>query len=134
RAVAICEICFAADRRTAETVAVVAYSSHDARNQTAILRLFEKPESEAVENGERTSAHCEDIAQYSADPRRRALIRLDKTRMVVRFDLEGNAPIAAYIDYTRILAGSLKNTITACRKAFQMHARRFVGAVLRPHH
>src|SRR5579864_2897294 len=54
--------------------------------------------------------------------------------MIVRFDLEGAGPSVANVDDARVLARPLHHASAARREALQMHARRFVGAVLAPHH
>src|SRR5262245_8789612 len=53
--------------------------------------------------------------------------------MVVRLDLERRREAAAYIDNAGVLAWALKNELALCRKPLEMHARRFVRAVLGPH-
>jgi hypothetical protein len=52
----------------------------------------------------------------------------------VRFNFEGARPSIAYVDDSCVLARSLQYVFAAGRQALQMHARRFVGAVLAPHH
>ena len=52
----------------------------------------------------------------------------------MRFDLEGASPSIADVDDARILARPLHNAPAARGQALQMHARRFIGAVLAPHH
>src|SRR5579864_314301 len=54
--------------------------------------------------------------------------------MVVRFDLERTGPAIANIDDARVLARSLQHEFTAGGQSLQVHARRFIGAVLAPHH
>src|ERR1700731_1062329 len=54
--------------------------------------------------------------------------------MIMRFDLEGTRPSIADVDDARILARPLYDAPAARWQPFQMHARRFVGAVLAPHH
>ena len=52
----------------------------------------------------------------------------------MRFDLEGACPSIADVDDAGILPGPLHHQFAARRQPFQMHARRFIRAVLAPHH
>src|SRR5579863_6762802 len=54
--------------------------------------------------------------------------------MVVRFDFEGAGPAIANLDDARVFARALHNATAARRQPLQMHAGRFVGTVLAPHH
>ena len=52
----------------------------------------------------------------------------------MRFDFERASPAIADVDDARVLARPLHHAPAARRQPLQMHARRFVGAVLAPHH
>ena len=78
----------AADRRHADAVAVVADAFHDAGEQVAHARVIERAEAQRVEHRDGTRAHGEHVAQNAAHAGRRALVRLDGRRVVVRLDLE----------------------------------------------
>src|SRR6266498_4275258 len=54
--------------------------------------------------------------------------------MIMRFDLERAGPALTDIDDAGILARSLHHQLAARRQTLQVHARRFVRAVLAPHH
>src|SRR5271165_4681094 len=54
--------------------------------------------------------------------------------MIMRLDFEGAGPAVANVDNSRILTRSLQDSSAARRQALEMHTRRFVGAVLAPHH
>src|ERR1700690_2218156 len=54
--------------------------------------------------------------------------------MIVRFDLEGAGPPISDVDDARVLPRPLHDATAARRQPLQMHAGRFVGAVLAPHH
>ena len=54
--------------------------------------------------------------------------------MIVRLDLEGAGPAVADVDDAGVLARPLHHAAAVRRQALQVHARRFVGAVLAPHH
>ena len=82
------EVDLAANGRHAEAVAVVADAGHDAVEQVPVAGLVERAEAQRVEQRDRPRAHGEDVAHDAADAGRRALVRLDGARMVVRLDLE----------------------------------------------
>ncbi len=94
----------------------------------------DRPETQRIHHRDRPRAHGKDVAQNSADAGGGALKRLDKRRMIVRLDLEGAGPAIADIDDAGILARALQHQLAARGQPLQMHARRFVGAVLAPHH
>ena len=137
---------FAANRRDAKAVAVKSDpANHAVENPPVPRNLFagsvsrgrsrvDRPESQRIEHRNRPRAHRENIAQDSADARRRALKRLDEARMVVRFDLEHRHEPVADVDHARIFARPLHHVRPARRQLLQVNARRFVRAVLAPHH
>src|SRR5580692_6561833 len=96
--------------------------------------MLERSELERVHARYRSRAHRENIAQDSADPGRRALVRLDERRMVMAFDFENCRPAVADINRAGILARPLHHQLALRRQLSQMDARRLVRAMLRPHH
>ena len=52
----------------------------------------------------------------------------------MRLDLERARPAITNVDDAGILSGALQHVFAARGQALQMHARRFIGAVLAPHH
>src|SRR3546814_11417155 len=64
----------AADRGHADAIAIAADAVDDAGDQMLHLRMVRAAETQRVEVGDRARAHGEDVAQYAADPGRRALI------------------------------------------------------------
>ena len=96
--VAFLENAFAADRRDAEAVAVVRDAGNYAFEDPGVARagfgMLERPEAQRIQNRDRPGAHREDVAQDSADAGGCALKRLDKARVVVRFDFEGDGVAA----------------------------------------
>ena len=50
------------------------------------------------------------------------------------FNFESAGPAVADIDNASVLARALQHAAATRGQAFQMHARRLVGAVLTPHH
>ena len=117
----------ATDRRHADAVPVVPDSGH---------RAFEHParlaEAEPVEQRDGPRAHGDDVAQDAADPGRGALERLDRGRVVVALDLEGDRLAVAEVDDARVLARALEDARRLRREAPQEERRVLVAAVLRP--
>src|SRR6187401_3349096 len=99
-----------------------------------MTRVVERTKSQAVHRRDRTCTHREDIAENSADSCCSTLKRFDETRMIMRLDLESDAPVVTDIDDTGILSGGNDHTRSAGRKSFEMYSRRLVRTVLRPHH
>src|SRR5215210_2276876 len=54
--------------------------------------------------------------------------------MIVRLDFECRAPAVAKVNYSGILTGRDNHSLAFCRQTLQVHARRFIGTMLRPHH
>ena len=93
-----------------------------------------RPKAQRIHHRHRPRAHGENIAQDSAHSGGRALKRLDERRMIVGLDLESAGPAIADVDDARILTRPLHHEPAARRQPLQVHPRRFVGAVLAPHH
>ena len=91
-------------------------------------------EAQRVQQRDRPRAHREDVADDAADAGRRALVRLDERRMVVRFDLEDRGEAVADVDRAGVLARALQHARPCRRQLLQVDARALVAAVLRPHH
>ena len=123
----------AADRRNADAVAVTGDAGDDAFHEAAGPRRVERPEAQRVHQRDRPRAHREDVADDPADAGRRALVRLDERRMVVRFDLEDRRETFADVDGAGIFARPLQHLRSFGRQRLQMHARALVAAVLGPH-
>ena len=127
------EIGFAAHRRHANAVSIAADAGHDAFDQMLHPGVIGRAEAQRVEIRDRARAHGEHVAQYAAHARRRALIRLDITGMVVALHLEdGRLPIAN-VDHAGILARPANDLRPLGRQLLQMKPRAFVTAMLRPH-
>src|SRR5579863_3857793 len=93
-----------------------------------------RPESQRIHYRDRPRSHGENVAQNSAHPSSCSLEWLDEGGMIVRFDFEGASPSVANVDDARVLARPLHHQPAARRQPLQMHARRFIRAVLAPHH
>ena len=92
------------------------------------------PKPQRIHHRNRPRPHCKNIPQNSAHSRSRALKRLYKTRMVMRLNLENRHHPVADIHHARIFPRPLHHVRPARRQPLQMHARRFIRAVLAPHH
>ena len=104
--VAVLEVDLAADRRHADRVAVVADPGDGAAragsaSAPSVRRLAE---AQRVEHRDRPGADREHVAQDPADAGGRALERLDRARVVVRLDLEGDRQAVADVDRAGVLA------------------------------
>ncbi len=124
----------AADGGDPDAVAVAADAAHDAVEDTAASRVLDRAEAQRVEQRDGPRAHREDVADDAADAGRRALIRLDERRMIVRLDLEHRREAVADVDGARVLARPLQHARTLGRQRAQVDARTLVAAMLGPHH
>ena len=89
-------------------------------------------EAQRVEDRDRTGADREDVAEDPADAGRRALERLDRARVVVGLDLEGDREAAADVDRAGVLAGAQHEPRALGRQRPQQRLGVLVGAVLGP--
>ena len=94
----------AADVGQAEAVAVAADARDDAGQHPAGVGGVGRAEAQRVHDRDRPGAHRHDVADDAADAGRRALVRLDVGRVVVRLDLEGDGPAVADVDDAGVLA------------------------------
>ena len=117
----------AADGRHADAVPVVADSGHG-----PLEHPVRGAEAQPVEQRDRPRAHRDDVAQDPADPGRRALERLDRGRVVVALDLEGDGLALAEVDHAGVLAGALEHALARGGKPLQQRCRVLVAAVLGP--
>ena len=125
--VGVVEDGLAPDRRDADAVPVVADPGDRALEHPARLA-----EAEPVEQRHRPRAHRDDVAQDPADSGCRALERLDRGRVIVALDLEGDRLAVAEVDDPRVLAGPLEDARGVGREAPEQERRMLVAAVLRP--
>ena len=132
-AVAVVEHDLAADGRDADRIPVSADSRHDALEQIAGACVVERAEAQRVHHRDRTGSHREHVADDPADARRRALIGLDRRRMIVALDADGDRQPVAHVEDPGALAGPDQDPGRLGREAAEMALRRLVGAVLGPH-
>ena len=71
---------FAPDGRDAEAISISADAGDDIFEQIDIARLIERTESQRVQDGDRSSAHGENVADDAADSRCRAFVWFDRAR------------------------------------------------------
>ena len=95
----------------------------------------ELAEAERVENRDRPGADREDVAEDAADPGRGALEGLDRARVVVGLDLEGDRVAVADVDRAGVLARTHHHSLAlgrqraaaACASACRRSARTTAG-------
>ena len=93
----------------------------------------ERAEEEGVEHGEGARAHREDVAQDAADAGRRALVGLDRRRVVVALDAQRHGDPVAGVDDPGVLARADEDLRAGRGQAPKVDPRRLVRAVLAPH-
>ena len=136
--IGLVEIGFAAHRGHADAIAVAADARDHAPDQMFHLGMVGPSETQRVHVGDRPRAHGEHVAQYAAHAGGRALIGFNIARMVVALHLEDCRQLRAVravadIDHAGILAGAANHLRPGGGQLFQMQARGFVAAMLRPH-
>ena len=128
------EVDLAADGGHADRVAVVADAGDGVLEQVArALGVGGLAEAQRVEHRDRPRADREHVAQDPADPGGRALEGLDRARVVVRLDLEGDAEPAADVDHAGVLARAHEHVRALGGQPAQQLLGVLVGAVLGPH-
>ncbi len=133
RSVGVFEVDLAADSGNAEAVAVAADPGDDALEQVAVVRVIEGAEAERVQQGDRARAHREDVADDAADAGGRALVRLDRRGVVVRFDLHDDAEAVADLDCAGVFLAAVGENVSALGgEQAQQRLRVLVAAVLAP--
>jgi hypothetical protein len=116
------EIRFAADRRHAHTVAVVADPGDDAGQKMPRLGMVGRAEAQRIHIGNGARAHGEHVAHDTAHARRRALIGLNIGGVVMALHLEDRRLVVAEIDDAGILAGPLDDLWPRRRQCLQPDA------------
>ena len=82
----------------------------------AMFRVIERSEAKTVHSCDGAGPHRKNIPQDTTDARGRSLKRFDKARMIVRFNLERNAPVVTDIDYPGIFTRRHYHTLSGCGK------------------
>ena len=83
---------------------------HDAFYQPDIDWILEGAEPQRIEQGDRTGAHREDVAENPSNACRRTLERLHSGRVVVAFDLERQTVAFPEIHHSGVLAWTHQNS------------------------
>ena len=115
-------------------VAVVGDARHHPLHQADVAGLFKGPEAQGVEEGDRPSAHGEDVPKDASHPGGGPLKRLDGRWMVVALDLEGQPLALAQVHHAGVLARAHQDAGAAGGELAEQGAGVSVAAVLRPHH
>ncbi len=118
----------------AHGVAVSRHSADDSFGDPTAPGVVERTESQRIHQGDRTGPHGEDVAQDPTHPGGRTLIRLDGRRVVVALDADGRRDAVPDVDHTGVLTGSDEHPFGLGGQPAEMDPRRFVRAVLGPHH
>ena len=93
----------AADGGHADAVAVPADAADDALREVSRAGRVERAEAQAVEQGDGSRTHGEDVAQDAADAGRGTLEGLDRAGMVVALDLHDDGVAVADVDRAGVL-------------------------------
>src|SRR5262249_52123213 len=129
---------FATDRGDAKCVAVMRDAGHNSGQErpvpSPILRVIQRSEPQAVKGRDGTCSHREDVAEDSSNAGSRTLKWFDERRMIVRFDLECGAPSVTHVYHACILSRRHNHALACSGETFEMHPRRLIGTMLRPHH
>jgi hypothetical protein len=126
------EVDLATDGGDTDRVPVVADAGDRPVEEIARSLRGELAEAQRVEDRDRPGAEREDVAEDSADARRRALERLHCARVIVRLDLEHRCVAGAQVHRAGVLPGSHQHARALRRQLAKEPSRVLVGAVLRP--
>ena len=85
-----------------------------------------RPKAQRVETKLRARAHGKNVANDSADAGGRALKRLDRARMIVALDLEGDGPAVADIDHAGVFFAGFDQDVRAGGGKFFSSFREFL--------
>ena len=96
--------------------------------------VVERTEAQRVHQRDRTRAHREDVADDAADAGGRALVGLDRGRVVVALDADRDREAVADVDHAGALARTDEHPRRLGGEPREVALRRLVRAVLRPHH
>ena len=130
----------------ADAVAIARDAGHHAAEQVpvagrgggigrarAVLGRVERAEAQAVAEGDRAGAHREDVADDATDAGGGTLVRLDRTGVVVRLDLEDHREPVTDVERAGVLTGADQDARATGGQRAEEGARMLVGTVLGPH-
>src|SRR5207248_5434862 len=87
---------------------------------------------EAVQQRDGPRTHRDDVAEYAAHAGGGPLKGLDRGRMIVRLDLEGDRLALTEVDHAGVLTRALEDAVAGRRQPAQQGRRVLVAAVLGP--
>ena len=128
------KIGFAADGRHTYTIPIAANACNHALHQMLHLGVIGAAKAQRVHVRHRPRAHGEYVTQDAAYASRRALIGFDIAGVVVRLHLEDRRLPVTNVDHASIFSRAANHPRGLGRQFFQMDARAFIAAMLRPHH
>ena len=102
--VTLSELELAPDGRDPDSVAVARDAAHHPARDPAVAGIVREAKAQRVHQGDRASAHGEDVAYYPADPGGGPLVGLDRRRVVVAFDADRHGDPVPGVDHSRVLA------------------------------
>ena len=118
-----------------KAVSVVADAAHHTVEQPLGLRVLEVTEAKAVQLGNGTRTHGEDVAVDAADTGGRSLVGLQRTRVVVALNLERATEAIADVHDAGILLPCLDQQMRAILgQGLEPLDGVLVAAMLGPHH
>ena len=122
-----------------EAIAIKTDSTHHTGRDSLRVGVIERSKAKSIHDRNRPGTHGDNVADNSPDPGCRALKGLNKARVVVAFDLEGDRPALTDIDDARVFSHA-DHEVRAhlvghfLAKLAQVNFGGFVGAMLTPHH
>ena len=128
------KIRLAAHGRHTDTIAITADSGNDPFDEAAGFGVRRVPESQCVQQRNRTRPHGKDIAHNTADPGCGPLIGLDIGGVVMAFHLEDRRLAVANIDDASVFARTANDARAGDGEFFEVQACGFIRAMLAPHH
>src|SRR4029078_10520809 len=99
-----------------DAVAVAPDAVDDAVDEVPRTNRGRIAEAQRVEDRDRAGAHREDVAEDATDTGRRALVGLDRARVVVGLDLERDREPVADRDDPGVLARSGDDAVRGCAR------------------
>src|SRR6266851_5728220 len=94
-------------------------TEEDVRDEMPGPGMVRTAETQRIEDRDRPRAHRKNIAQDTAHPGRRALIRLDEGGMIVALDLKDHGVAIADIDDAGVLARTADHTRSRRRQCLE---------------
>ena len=130
---------FTADVRQAQAVAITAHTINHTRQHTLGIRGVGRAETQLIHHRHWPCTHRHDVTHNAAHTRGGTLMRFHIRRVIMRLHAERHRMTIPNIDHTSVFTNTRQNLLIHLRgggftEITQMHFRRLIGAVLRPHH